>query len=95
MPTVRIPSQLRNIVGGERKLEVAGSTIRSILDEIDNDHPGFKNRILDEKGDPSAFVGVYIDGDDIRFLGGLDADVPKSSEVSIVPAAAGGNFESY
>lgn len=81
---------MRNLVDGERKLEVTGSTIRSILDEIDAKHPGIKSRVLDEKGEPSAFVGVYIGGEDIRFLGGLDAEVPEGAEVSIVPAAAGG-----
>ncbi len=90
MPTVRIPSQMRNLVDGQRKLEVSGSTIRAILDEIDAKHPGVKQRVLDEKGEPSAFVGVYIGGEDIRFLGGLDAEVPEEAEVSIVPAAAGG-----
>ena len=90
MPTVRIPSQMRNLVDGQRKLEVKGSTIRAILDEIDAKHPGVKNRVLDEKGEPSAFVGMYIGGEDIRFLGGLDAEVPDGAEVSIVPAAAGG-----
>ncbi len=90
MPTIRIPSQLRSLVDGQRKMEVTGSTIRAILDELDAKHPGIKNRVLDEKGEPSAFVGVYIDGEDIRFLGGLDAEVPEGAEVSIVPAAAGG-----
>ena len=90
MPTVRIPSQMRNLVDGQRKLEVKGSTIRAILDEIDAKHPGVKNRVLDEKGEPSAFVGMYIGAEDIRFLGGLDAEVPDGAEVSIVPAAAGG-----
>ena len=90
MATVRIPSQLRNLVDGERKLQVAGGTIRAILDEMDAKHPGIKNRVLDEKGEPSTFVGVYVGGEDIRFLGGLDAEVPADAEVSIVPAAAGG-----
>ena len=70
---------MRNLVDGQRKLEVSGSTIRAILDEIDAKHPGVKQRVLDEKGEPSAFVGVYIGGEDIRFLGGLDAEVPRRS----------------
>lgn len=90
MAKVRIPSQLRNLAGGERILELDGSTISELLDNLESKHPGFKDRLLDAKGEPSAFVGIYVSGQDIRFLAGLDTALEQTTEVSIVPAASGG-----
>jgi len=90
MANVRIPSQLRDLVEGKKKLMVEAHSISALIDEIDRMHPGFKSRIIDDAGDISSFVGIYVEGEDIRFLDGMDTLLQPSSEVSIVPAAAGG-----
>tara|TARA_B100001123_G_scaffold450834_1_gene624338 strand:- start:4163 stop:4462 length:300 start_codon:yes stop_codon:yes gene_type:complete len=90
MANVRIPSQLRDLVDGNKKLTVEAQSISTLIHEIDMMHPGFKKRIVDDTGDISSFVGIYVEGEDIRFLEGIDTELQPSSEVSIVPAAAGG-----
>lgn len=92
MANVRIPSQLRDLVDGKKKLIVEAHSISTLIHEIDRMHPGFKGRIMDESGDISSFVGIYVEGEDIRFLDGVDTELNPSSEVSIVPAAAGGTL---
>ncbi len=90
MPKVRIPAQLRPLTGGDRLLELTGSTISELLDDLESKHPGFKERLLDANGEPSSFIGIYVGGNDIRFLSGLDTEIDSDTEVSIVPAASGG-----
>ena len=90
MASVRIPAQLRNLTGGDRVLDLQGSTVSELLDDLESKHPGFKERLLDAEGQPSSFVGIYVGGEDIRFLSGLDTEITPDSEVSIVPAASGG-----
>ena len=91
MPSVRIPAQLRPLTGGSRLLELTGSTISELLDDLESKHPGFKERLLDTNGEPSSFIGIYVGGNDIRFLSGLDTEIDNDTEVSIVPAASGGS----
>ncbi len=90
MPSVRIPAQLRTLTGGSRLLELTGSTISELIDDLESKHPGFKERLLDANGEPSSFIGIYVGGNDIRFLSGLDTEIDNDTEVSIVPAASGG-----
>ena len=88
--TVRIPAPLRRVTNGLDKVEVEGTTLSDTLNALDSQFPGIKERLLDETGDLRHFVNVYINGEDVRFLQGLDTSTNAGDEVSIVPAVAGG-----
>ncbi len=88
--TVRIPTTLRPMAGGQSTVEVDGSTVGDVLKSLDAAHPGFADRLLDEQGALRRFVNVFVADDDIRFLQGLDTPVPDGETVSILPAVAGG-----
>tara|TARA_Y100000590_G_scaffold438145_1_gene560602 strand:- start:1755 stop:2033 length:279 start_codon:yes stop_codon:yes gene_type:complete len=89
--TVRIPTPLRKLTNGQDKVSVDGDTLRSIVEELENEFPGIKDRICDENGEIRNFVNLYVNGEDVRFEAGLDTPTSSGSEVSIVPAVAGGN----
>ncbi|MFA5802090.1 MAG: ubiquitin-like small modifier protein 1 [Thermoleophilia bacterium] len=86
---VRIPSQLRQVTGGEGMVEMDAGTIGGIIMELENRHPGIAERLM-ENGEVRRFINIYVDGDDIRFAEGMDTEVKDGAEVSIVPAVAGG-----
>jgi molybdopterin converting factor small subunit len=88
--TVRIPTQLRELSGGASEISTEGATVKDVLDGLDAAHPGFAERLFDEKGDLRRFVNVFVADEDIRFLGGVDTAVEPGQTVSIVPAVAGG-----
>jgi molybdopterin converting factor small subunit len=90
MATVRIPTQLRTLTGGEGIVEVSGSTVAEVLKSLDAAHAGFAERLFDDSGGLRRFVNVFVDDEDIRFLQNLDTEVGEKSTVSIVPAVAGG-----
>lgn len=87
---VRIPTPLRKLTNDQAEVESSGSTVRDVVDDLDKQFPGFKERMCDEKGDLRRFVNVYIGEEDIRFLEGLDTKIPDGELVSIIPAVAGG-----
>ena len=87
---VRIPTPLRKMTGGLDKLEMNESTLSIMIDELDTNYPGFKARLIDENGDLRYFVNIYVNGEDVRFLDGLDSETSSGDEISIVPAVAGG-----
>jgi len=89
MITVRIPTPLRTLTGGNEAVEVNGSTLREVIDTLDKQHPGMKDRLLDEKG-VRRFVNIYVGDEDVRFLDGLETKLSAGTEISIVPAIAGG-----
>jgi molybdopterin synthase sulfur carrier subunit len=88
--TVRIPTQLRNLVDNQSELTVDGGTVGEVLKALDAAHPGFGERLFDEGGKLRRFVNVFVDDEDLRFLQGLDTALTDRSVVSIVPAVAGG-----
>ena len=88
--TVRIPTTLRTLTGGQAEVSVDGSTVGEVLKALDAAHPGFADRILDDEGGLRRFVNVFVADDDVRFLQGLDTPVPDGTEVAIIPAVAGG-----
>jgi sulfur-carrier protein len=88
--TVRIPTQLRPLAGGQATVPVTGSTVREVLKGLEAAHPGFADRLFDETGKLRRFVNVFVAEEDIRFLEGLDTPVADGTTVSIVPAVAGG-----
>jgi len=87
---VRIPTPLRKFTGGNEAVEASGDSIASILEDLDRNHPGLRERICENDGSVRRFVNLYINGDDIRFLDNLDSKVKDGDEISIVPAIAGG-----
>ena len=87
--TVKIPTQLRSVTGGEAETVVDGSTVGEVLDGLYERFDGLRDRIA-EDGDLRRFVNVYVGGEDIRFLDGLETAVDEGDEVTILPAVAGG-----
>ena len=87
--TVKIPTQLRAVTGGEGELEVEGTTVGEALDAVFDQHDGLRDRITQD-GDLRRFVNVYVSGEDIRFQEGLETPINEGDEVTILPAVAGG-----
>ncbi len=88
--TVRIPTTLRTLTAGNSEVQIEGSKVSEVLDNLEAAHPGFAQRILDESGALRRFVNVFVADDDIRYLDGLDTPVAQGATVSIIPAVAGG-----
>ncbi len=91
MPVFRIPGPLRSLSGGEAMVTVEAGDLRSAIDQLDERFPGFKGRLLDDKGQPRQFVNLFLNDEDVRLGQGLDATVTDSDEIAIVPAVAGGD----
>ncbi|MGK2955647.1 MAG: ubiquitin-like small modifier protein 1 [Solirubrobacterales bacterium] len=87
--TVKIPSQLRAVTGGEAELSAEGGTVGEVLDAVFADHADLKERITEE-GELRRFVNVYVGGEDIRYGEGLGTAVSDGNEITILPAVAGG-----
>ena len=89
MSVVRVPPVLREQSAGAREVEASGGTVRELLDDLTSRMPALGERIYD--GDEiRPFVNVYVDGEDVRTLGGLDVPVREDSTVVLLPAMAGG-----
>lgn len=88
--TVRIPTTLRTLTGGEKKVTVDGTTVAEVLANLNAAHDGFSSRILDEDGNIARFVNIFVSDEDVRFLDGVNTPVPDGAEVAIIPAVAGG-----
>jgi molybdopterin converting factor small subunit len=87
--TVRIPTPLRSLTAGEEQVSAQGDTVRAVIEDLESNHPGMKERLLDDKG-IRRFVNVYLGDEDVRFLDGLDTSLKAGDELSIIPAIAGG-----
>ena len=88
--TVRIPTILRTFTSGAGEVTAEGSTLREVLDNLEASFLGIRARIVDEHGPLRRFVNVYVGDDDVRFIGGLDAEIADGARISIIPAVAGG-----
>jgi len=88
--TVRVPPVFRTLTGGEAKIQVTGSTLGEVISALEADHPGFEAKLLSDDGTLVKYVNVFVDDDDVRFLGGMATPVPDGCEVSIMQAVAGG-----
>jgi molybdopterin synthase sulfur carrier subunit len=87
---VRVPTPLRKFTKGVDEVDAQGTNIRSIVEDLEKNYPGIKERICDESGKVRRFVNVYVNGDDIRFLQNLETALKEGDNISIVPAIAGG-----
>jgi molybdopterin synthase sulfur carrier subunit len=90
MPQFRIPGPLRRLSDGQVTVDVEGTDLAAAIAALDTRYPGFRDRLLDEKGELRQFVNVYLNDEDIRFGGGLETKLEPKDEVSIIPAVAGG-----
>ena len=86
---VRIPTILRTYTGGEKAVSGQGSTLAQVIDDVEGRHPGLKARIVDETT-LRRFVNVYVNDEDVRFSGGLEAATSDGDVVVVLPAVAGG-----
>ena len=89
MSRVRIPPMLRGEVGGVREVPAEGETVRELLDDLMARFPGLRSQLV-EDDDIAPFVNVYVEGEDVRTLDGLDTSVDDGSTVILLPAMAGG-----
>ena len=87
--TVRLPTQLRDAVGGAASVTAEGGTVGEAMESVCSSHPDLRDRLY-EDGDLRRFVNVYVGGEDIRFLDGLQTELPDDAELTILPAVAGG-----
>lgn len=90
MSTVFIPTVLRPNVGGVKSLDLDGDTIRGVVEALVARHPALRSQLLTDGGELNRFVNVYVNGQDVRYLQGLDTPVVGSDEVRLLPAMAGG-----
>ena len=86
---VRIPTILRTYTGGEKAVTAAGTSLSALIDDLEASHPGLKDRLV-ENGELRRFVNVYINDEDVRFIGSLDAELSDGDQVVVLPAVAGG-----
>jgi molybdopterin converting factor small subunit len=86
---VRIPTILRTYTGGEKAVTGEGATLAALLDDLEANHPGIRDRLI-ENEDLRRFVNVYINDEDVRFIGGLEATLADGDQVVVLPAVAGG-----
>ena len=87
---VRIPTILRTYTGGAKAVTGEGSTLSEVIDNLESNHPGIKERLVDN-GDLRRFVNVYVNDEDVRFTGGLETAVSDGDQVVVLPAVAGGS----
>ena len=87
---VRIPTPLRSLTGGAAEVQIQGASLGEAIGQLETQYPGIEQRLKDENGELRRFVNLYVNGEDVRFLQGLDTDLKAGDEVSIVPAVAGG-----
>lgn len=88
--TINLPTILRTHVGGARTIEVAGTTVGEVFDDVSRTHPKLAEQLTSQDGSLPVFVNVFVDDEDIRYLNGLDTTVGDRTEITILPAVAGG-----
>ncbi|MCY7366076.1 MAG: MoaD family protein [Frankiaceae bacterium] len=88
---VRIPTILRTYTGGEKLVEGSGDTLTALLDDLDSRYDGLRGRLITDAGALHRFVNVYVNDEDVRFLGGLETKLADGDSVTVLPAVAGGS----
>ena len=87
---VRIPTIMRTYTAGEKAVSGEGASLAALIDDLEASHPGIKERLIDD-GDLRRFVNVYVNDEDVRFIGGLEAALTDGDQVVVLPAVAGGS----
>ena len=86
----RIPTILRTYTDGEKTVEGSGATLADLFVDIDSRHTGLRDKLVGADGSLNRFVNVYLNDEDVRFLGGLETALADGDDVTILPAVAGG-----
>jgi sulfur-carrier protein len=86
---VRIPTILRPYTGGEKAVDAAGGTLAEVIDDLEANHPGIRERLLEDE-ELRRFINVYVNDEDVRFTGGLGTGVSDGDQIVVLPAVAGG-----
>ena len=89
--TVRVPTPLQRLTNGQGEVACEGKTVSELLDNLEQRHPGVKERLYDEHGQLRRFVNIFVNEEDIRFMQGVQTTVKDGDDVSIIPAIAGGS----
>ena len=90
---VRIPTILRTYTDGAKSVEGTGGSLSELIDDLEGNHPGLKDRLVEDKNgsiELRRFVNVYVNDEDVRFIGSLDAELKDGDQVVVLPAVAGG-----
>jgi molybdopterin synthase sulfur carrier subunit len=87
---VKLPTILRKHAGGEPRVSAEGGTLREVLQDLETRYPGVTKNVLAEDGGLHRFINVYLNDEDVRYLGSLETEVGEGDTVSILPAVAGG-----
>jgi sulfur-carrier protein len=90
MATVKLPTILRKHAGGEPKVSADGATLSDVLADLESQYPGITKNVLADDGGLHRFINVYVNDEDVRYLGSLETEVKETDTVSILPAVAGG-----
>ncbi|HET6370191.1 MAG TPA: ubiquitin-like small modifier protein 1 [Nitrospiria bacterium] len=90
MVTVRIPTPLRKLTEGQGEIKADGKSVQDLIDALERQYPGLRERLYDEQGELRRFVNIYVNEEDIRFMQGKETLLKEGDIVSIVPAIAGG-----
>jgi molybdopterin synthase sulfur carrier subunit len=90
MATVKLPTILRKQANGDAQVQAEGSTLRDLLNDLESKYPGITKNIVSDDGGLHRFINVYVNDEDVRYLGSLETNVSESDTVSILPAVAGG-----
>ncbi len=88
--TVRIPTVLRPAVGNASTVSLDGATVGEVLGKLAAEHPGVREQLFNDDGSLHRFLNIYVNDDDVRYIGGLEAPVAAGDEVTLLPAVAGG-----
>ena len=88
--TVRIPTPLQKLTQDKAEVKAEGANIRELIEDLEKNFPGIKERICDQKGKPRRFINIYVNEEDVRFLQQDATSLKDGDEVSIIPAIAGG-----
>lgn len=87
---VRIPTPLRSVTKGAAEVQAAGDTVLGVIEDLERQYPGLRERLLEDGGEVRRFINIYVNEEDIRFLAGKGTVLKDGDEVSLVPAIAGG-----
>lgn len=88
---VKVPTIMRKHAGGNAQIDADGATLSALLDDLEANYPGITKNIRSEDGGLHRFINIYVNDEDVRYLGSLDAEIKEGDVVSILPAVAGGS----
>jgi sulfur-carrier protein len=88
---VKLPTILRKYAGGQARVEAEGATLRELLKDLESRYPGVTKNVVTDDGGLHRFINIYVNGEDVRYLGSLETELAEGDTISILPAVAGGS----